>query len=138
MGIIMALDYGSKRVGVAVTDSLQMIASGLTTVHSKDLIDFIKEYDQKKPLDCLVVGEPIRMGNLPSKNESNIQAFLNRLKKVMPELVIKRIDERFTSKMAVESLVQSGVKKMKRRNKALIDEVSATIILQYYLNKNKP
>lgn len=137
MGRIMAIDYGTKRVGIAITDPLQIIASGLTTVHSKDVIDFIQKYDKKEKIDCLVVGQPFRLNNELGSSERNIIAFLNRLKKIMPDLRIERIDERFTSKMAVKSLIESGTTKKQRRNKALIDEVSATIILQSYLNEKK-
>lgn len=133
MARIMAIDYGTKRVGIAVTDPLQLIATGLTTIHAKDLIDFIKDYSSKEPLEQLVVGEPRRLNAELSEVEVQIQAFINRLKKVLPNLPVVRVDERFTSKLAMDSLVRSGVKKKDRRKKELLDEVSATIILQSYL-----
>lgn len=136
MGRIVALDYGKKRTGIAVTDELQLIASGLTTVATHDLLNFLKKYVADEKVTMLVVGEPKQMDNTPSESESLIIPFLARLKKVFPELPIEREDERFTSKMAVRTMIDSGLKKKQRRDKALIDEISATIILQAYLNRN--
>ena len=136
MGRIVAIDYGKKRTGIAVTDELQLIASGLTTVATHDLIDFLKKYVQEEQVVKFVVGEPKQMNNTPSESEIFITPFLNRLKKVFPELPIEREDERFTSKLAVRTMIDSGLTKKQRKNKALIDEISATIILQAYLNKN--
>lgn len=133
MARIMAIDYGSKRVGIAVTDSMQMIATGLTTVHSKDLIEFLKRYVQDEEVECIVVGEPKRMNNEPSDSARFIEPFVKHLKRTFPKIKVERMDERFTSKMAFQTMIDSGLKKKDRRNKALIDEISATIILQSYM-----
>ncbi len=132
---MLALDYGKKRTGIAVTDELQLIASGLTTVRTFELIDFLKEYTQKEKVQTFIVGEPRQMDNTPSESEALISPFLNRLKKVFPDIPVERHDERFTSKMAFQTMIDSGLKKKQRRDKALVDEISATIILQAYLNK---
>ncbi len=132
---MLALDYGKKRTGIAVTDELQLIASGLTTVRTFELIDFLKEYTQKEKVQTFIVGEPRQMDNTPSESEALIGPFLNRLKKVFPDIPVERHDERFTSKMAFQTMIDSGLKKKQRRDKALVDEISATIILQAYLNK---
>jgi len=136
LGRIVALDYGKKRTGIAVTDELQLIASGLTTVATHELLDFLKKYMADEHVAMLVVGEPKQMDNTPSESENLIIPFLKRLKKVFPELPVEREDERFTSKMAVRTMIDSGLKKKQRRDKALVDEISATIILQAYLNRN--
>ena len=132
---ILALDYGKKRTGVAVTDELQLIASGLTTVRTHDLIVFLKKYLNDEAVDCIIVGEPKQMNNTPSESEALIKPFLRQLSKVFPEMPIKREDERFTSKMAFQTMIDSGLKKKQRQDKALVDEISATIILQAYLNR---
>ncbi len=134
MGRVLALDYGRKRTGIAVTDELQLIASGLTTVSTFELLDFLKRYTKEEKVVRFVVGEPRQMNNTPSESEAFIALFLIKLKKVFPNIPIVRQDERFTSKMAVQSMVEVGLKKKQRRNKALVDEISATIILQAYLN----
>ena len=133
MARIMAIDYGSKRVGIAVTDPLQLIATGLTTVHSKDLIDFLKTYIEKEPVVCIVIGEPKRMNNEPSDAARFIEPFVIHLKRTFPAIKIERVDERFTSKMAFQTMIDSGLKKKARQNKELVDEISATIILQSYM-----
>lgn len=130
----MAIDYGSKRVGIAVTDPLQLIATGLTTVHSKDLIEFLKKYMEKEEVECMVVGEPKRMNNEPSDSARFIEPFVIHLKRTFPKIKIERMDERFTSKMAFQTMIDSGLKKKARQNKALVDEISATIILQSYMS----
>ena len=135
MALIMAIDYGSKRVGIAVTDSLQIIATGLTTVHSKDLIEFLKKYLIKEEVECIVVGEPKRLNNEPSDSARFIEPFVVNLKRTFPKIKVERMDERFTSKMAFQTMIDSGLKKKERQNKALVDEISATIILQSYMNK---
>ena len=134
MGRVVALDYGKKRTGIAVTDELQLIASGLTTVATNDLLDFLKRYVQEEKVARFVVGEPRQMDNTPSESEALIAPFLVQLKKDFPAIPVIRHDERFTSKLAVQSMVEGKMKKKHRRNKALIDEISATIILQDYLN----
>lgn len=135
MGRVVALDYGRKRTGIAVTDPLHLIASGLTTVPTHGLIDFLKRYVQEEEVACFVVGEPKQMNNTPSEAEAFITPFLRHLRKTFPTIPIERQDERFTSKMAVQAMIEGGMKKKKRQNKAVIDEISATILLQAYLNK---
>lgn len=135
MGRILALDYGKVRTGIAVTDELQIIASGLTTVNTKDLLNFLRTYVEQEKVVKFVVGEPKQMNNLPSESEELIRPFLRTLEGVFPKIPVERQDERFTSKMAVQTMIDSGVGKQKRKNKALIDEISATIILQAYLNR---
>lgn len=132
----MALDYGNKRTGIAVTDELQLIASGLTTVATHELLDFLTKYVSEERVSKFVVGEPRQMNNTPSEVEVFITPFLKRLKKAFPEIPIEREDERFTSKMAIRTMIDSGLKRKHRRDKALVDEISATIILQAYLNRN--
>lgn len=132
---IVAIDFGAKRCGVAETDSLQIIASGLTTVETKNLQDFMMDYLQKEDVECMVVGEPRRLNDEMSAIEKSIEPFINFIKKRFPKLKIEREDERFTSKMAIESMIAGGVKKMKRRDKALVDKVSATLILQSYMER---
>lgn len=132
-GRIMALDYGGKRTGIAVTDELKIIASGLTTVPTSELMNFLIEYFKKENVELLLVGEPTQKDGTPSEIESEIQRFLVQFSKVFPEMKIKRVDERYTSKMAFQTMIDSGLSKKKRRDKALVDEISATIILQEYL-----
>jgi putative Holliday junction resolvase len=135
LGRIIALDYGKVRTGIAITDELQLIASGLTTVPTKELIPFLKQYVANEEIDTLVIGEPKQMDNTPSESEILIQGFLKELKKVFPAMPIVRQDERFTSKMAMQSMIAGGMKKKQRRNKEMVDEISATLILQAYMNK---
>lgn len=134
MGRILAIDYGSKRCGIAVTDEMQIIASGLTTVDTKNLINFLKTYCKEQSVDLFLIGLPKQMNNEPSKSEPLILKFIKVLKKEIPHILIKRVDERFTSKMAFQTMIDSGLKKKQRQNKALIDEISATLILQSYLH----
>ena len=135
MARILALDFGKVRTGIAVTDELQLIASGLTTVETKDLLPFLEEYTKNDAVERFVVGLPKQMDNTASESEVLIQGFLNKLKAKFPSIPVERQDERFTSKMAVQSMLDSGMKKKKRRDKALVDEISATLILQAYLNR---
>jgi len=140
MGRIMSVDYGTKRVGLAVSDALRITANPLETVHSKDAISFIDDYCSKHDVDCIVVGEPKQMNNTPSESAKTTDAFVQVLKKKFPLLEIVRIDERFTSKMAFQAMIDGGLKKKDRQNKSLIDTISAVIILQSYmemLNFNK-
>ncbi|MGB6153308.1 MAG: Holliday junction resolvase RuvX [Pricia sp.] len=131
---VLALDYGRKRTGIAVTDELQLIASGLTTVSTFELLSFLKAYTKEEKVGTFIVGEPRQMDNTPSEAEAFIAPFLLRLRKEFPDIPIVRQDERFTSKMAVQSMIVGGMKKKQRQNNALVDEISATIILQAYLN----
>lgn len=133
MARILAIDYGMKRTGLAVTDELQIIASGLTTVNTNDLLLFLKDYTTKELVELFVVGEPKQMDNTASESEALILPFLKKLEMQFPNIPIKRIDERFTSKMAFQTMIDSGLKKNQRKNKALVDEISATLILQSYL-----
>ena len=133
MGRILAIDFGKVRTGIAVTDELQIIASGLETVATKELIEFLKNYTTSENVELFVVGEPKQMDNNPSESEALIIPFLEKLKKAIPKIPIERVDERFTSKMAVQTMIDSGLSKKKRKNKALVDEISATLILQSYL-----
>ncbi|MGB5821650.1 MAG: Holliday junction resolvase RuvX [Saonia sp.] len=135
MGRVVALDYGKRRTGIAVTDELQIIASGLTTIATNELLGFLKDYVKVEQVDLFVMGEPKQMDNTPSESEALIQPFLEKMLRTFPEIPIERQDERFTSKMAFQSMLDSGVKKKKRRDKGLVDEISATLILQAYLNR---
>ena len=133
MGRILAIDFGKKRTGIAVTDELQIIASGLTTVNTENLIQFLKDYILKENVVLFLVGKPKQMDNSDSESETLILTFLKKLEKEIPQIPMLRIDERFTSKMAFQTMIDGGLKKKQRRNKALVDEISATIILQSYL-----
>ena len=133
MARVMALDYGEKRTGIAVTDELQMIASGLTTVDTPSLLNFLENYFKKEKVETVVVGEPKQKDNSASQSEVFIAEFLKKFTEKFPEMKLVRVDQRFTSKMAFQTMIDSGLKKKKRQNKALVDEVSATIILQSYL-----
>ncbi|WP_299368609.1 Holliday junction resolvase RuvX [Winogradskyella sp.] len=136
MGRILAIDYGTKRTGIAVTDETQIIASGLTTVETKDLLQFLKDYIATEDVELFVVGEPKQMDNTASESEIYIQKFLQELVMTIPDIPVERVDERFTSKMAFQTMIDSGLKKKQRQNKALVDEISATLILQSYLASN--
>ena len=133
MGKIVAIDYGRKRVGIAATDELQLIASGLCTVHSSELMDFLKDYIAKNEVDAIVVGEPKNLNNTPSEFAEGTNNFVKHLERTFKGISIKRMDERFTSKMAFQSMIDGGLKKKARQNKALIDEISAVLILQSYM-----
>ncbi|GGI57133.1 Holliday junction resolvase RuvX [Winogradskyella haliclonae] len=134
MGRLLAIDYGTKRTGIAVTDELQIIASGLTTVDTKELILFLKEYTSQETVDKIIVGLPKQMDNTNSESEVYIQKFLVKLQHQISNIPIVRVDERFTSKMAFQTMIDSGLSKKQRRNKALVDEISATLILQSYMS----
>ncbi|MEN3324835.1 Holliday junction resolvase RuvX [Mariniflexile soesokkakense] len=133
MARILAIDYGMKRTGLAVTDALQIIASGLTTVNTNELLPFLKDYTSKEAVELFIVGEPKQMDNTASESEVLITPFLKKLEEQFPNIPIQRVDERFTSKMAFQTMIDSGLKKNQRKNKALVDEISATLILQSYL-----
>jgi len=137
VGRIVALDYGKVRTGIAVTDEMQIIASGLTTVDTKELLNFLRKYVLDEKVDKFVIGEPKQMNNLPSESEELIKPFLRTLEGVFPKIPVERQDERFTSKMAFQTMIDSGLNKKQRRDKALVDEISATIILQAYLNRKQ-
>ena len=132
---ILAFDYGTKRIGIAVTDPLQIIATGLDTIHPKDIMEYLKKYLAKEQVELFVVGEPKQMNGSPSQSAPHIKGFITTLNKNFPEIPVERIDERFTSKMASAVVAQSGFKKTDRQNKERLDTISATIILQTYLEK---
>jgi putative holliday junction resolvase len=132
---VLAFDYGTKRIGIAVTDPLQIIATGLDTIHPKDIIDYLKKYLISEQVELFVVGEPKQMDGSPSQSAPQIKGFITILKKHFPEIPVEQIDERFTSKMASAVVAQSGFKKSDRQNKERLDTISATIILQTYLEK---
>ncbi len=135
MSRILAIDYGKKRTGLAITDPMRIIASGLQTVETDKLFEFLKDYFSKEKIEIVIIGEPRHMDGTPSESAAMIDVFVAKFTTEFPNIKIERMDERFTSKMAMRSLVDSGVKKKKRQNKGLLDEISATIILQDYLNK---
>lgn len=132
---ILALDYGQKRTGIAITDELQIIASGLTTVPSEIAIGFLKDYFSKEKVSKVLIGEPKQMNNTPSESTPIIEAFVSKFEKAFPDMPIVRVDERFTSKMAFQTMIDSGLGKKQRKNKGLIDEISATIMLRDYLSR---
>jgi len=133
MARVLAIDFGKKRTGIAVTDELKIIASGLTTVNTSDLLSFLQEYTSKEKVELFIIGQPKQMDNSDSESEALMGPFIKKIEKLFPQTPMKRIDERFTSKMAFQTMIDSGMKKKQRRNKAMVDEISATIILQSYL-----
>lgn len=134
---ILAIDYGIRRTGIAVTDEMQMIAFGLTTVASETAIAFLKDYFSKEKVERVIVGEPKQMDGTPSQSANIINAFVVKFQEAFPEMSVERVDERFTSKMAFQTMIDSGLNKKQRQNKALVDEIAATIILQDYLRYKK-
>lgn len=137
MARLLSIDYGKKRTGIAVSDPLQIIANGLTTVETSRLFDFIKEYLGKEDVECIIVGLPKQMSGELSENMKRIEPFVNRLKKLYPNISIEYYDERFSSKMAHQAMIDGGLKKKDRQNKELVDEISATIILQGYMESKR-
>ncbi len=132
---IIAIDYGIKRTGIAVTDDFQIIASGLTTIPSETLLSFLNDYFSKEIVELVLIGEPKQMNGLPSESSEIIEKFVQKFKETFPEMKVQRSDERFTSKMAFQTMIDSGLKKKQRQNKALVDEIAATIMLQDYLSR---
>ncbi|MFD1258931.1 Holliday junction resolvase RuvX [Mucilaginibacter terrae] len=130
---VMAFDYGTKRIGIAVTDPMQMIATGLETVHPNLIVEYLKKYLQTEQVETFVVGEPKQMDNTPSQSAIHVRGFVNMLKRTFPEIPVEMLDERFTSKMASAAILAGGVKKAGRRDKALVDTVSAVILLQSWM-----
>lgn len=133
MARIMAIDYGRKRCGIAVTDPLQIIANSLTTVPTNELMSFIQNYIKTENVEIIVIGEPKDMNNNPSESSNYIEPFVKQLKKALPDMDIRRYDERFTSKMAFQTMIDAGLGKKQRQNKSLVDTISATIILQSFM-----
>ncbi len=132
---IVAIDYGVKRTGIAVTDELQIIASGLTTIPSDTVLTFLKDYFAKESVSKVLIGEPKQMNGLPSESAPIIEKFVNDFTQTFPDMKVERVDERFTSKMAFQTMIDSGLSKKQRQNKALVDEIAATILLQDYLSR---
>lgn len=137
MSRIVAIDYGRKRTGIAVSDTMQIIANGLTTVPTHQLMDFLLNYVKQEPVERIIIGRPKQMNNEDSENMKNIEPFVRTLKKRLPEMPVEFVDERFTSVLAHRTMLEAGLKKKDRQNKALVDEISATIILQTYLESKR-
>ena len=137
MARILSVDYGRKRTGIAVTDPLQIIANGLVTVSTHELFDFLKGYIEKEDVERIIIGEPRQMNGEMSENWTRVEQFINRWRKHMPQVPIETYDERFTSVLAHRAMIDGGLKKKERQNKALVDEISATIILQSYLESRR-
>jgi len=134
---ILSIDYGRKRTGLAVTDPLQLIAGGLATVATHQLFDWLKDYTSREQVERIVIGEPRQPNGQPSENLPRVQEFVNRWRKAMPQIPIELYDERFTSVLAHQAMLAGGLKKKARQDKALVDEISATIILEDYLRSRK-
>lgn len=132
---ILAIDYGIKRTGIAVTDELQIIASGLTTIPSETIIPFLKDYFSKEKVSTVLIGEPKQMNGLPSESTPIIEKFVETFSVEFPQMKVIRVDERFTSKMAFQTMLDSGLRKKQRQNKGLVDEIAATILLQDFLTR---
>ena len=137
MARILSIDYGRKRTGLAVTDPLQIIAGGLATVSTSELFDWLQSYMLREPVERIVIGEPRQPNGQPSENLQRVQQFVNRWRKVHPEVPIDYYDERFTSVLAHQAMLDGGLRKKARQDKALVDEISATIILEDYLRSRK-
>jgi putative Holliday junction resolvase len=133
LGRILCIDYGRKRTGLAVTDPLQIIAGGLVTVSTFELFDWLKDYTSREQVECIVIGKPMQPNGQPSENFARVEQFVNRWRKAVPSIPIEYYDERFTSVLAHKTMLDAGLKKKARQNKALVDEISATIILQDYM-----
>lgn len=135
---ILSIDYGKRRTGIAVTDPLQIIAGGLTTVDTRELLKFLKDYVGREPVETIVVGLPVQPNGEPSENQSRVRCFTGELKKALPEVEVVFYDERYTSVLAQQAMIASGIgKKRRREDKGLVDEISATIILQNFLEQKK-
>ena len=134
---ILSIDYGKKRTGLAVTDPLKIIAGGLATVLTHELFQFLHDYTQKEQVELIIIGEPKQPNGLPSENLARVQQFVNRWRKAMPQIPIEYFDERYTSVLAHRAMIDGGLKKKDRQNKALVDEISATILLQNYMDSRQ-
>lgn len=137
MGRIMAIDYGMKRTGLAVTDPMKIIANGLITVPGSEAVKFLSDYVKREAVELFIVGYPRQMNNEPSQNMQYVETFVERLKRMIPDIPVEYVDERFTSVLAHKAMLDGGLKKKKRQDKALVDEISATIMLQSYLESKK-
>jgi putative Holliday junction resolvase len=138
MARILCIDYGLKRTGLAVTDPLQIIATGLTTIESKQLVPFLKKYFIKEPVELIIIGEPKNWDNTDTHATPLVEKCIKDLQKNFPAIPVKKVDERYTSKMAKQAMIEMGMKKMERRNKSLVDEIAATMMLQEYLRTTNP
>ena len=137
MARILSIDYGKRRTGLAVTDPLQIIAGGLATVSTSTLYDYLVNYVTREPVERIVIGKPMQPNGEPSENMARVEQFVNRWRKVQPQIPIEYVDERFTSVLAHRAMLDGGLKKKSRQNKALVDEISATIILQSYFESKR-
>jgi len=135
MSRVLAIDYGAKRTGIAITDEMKIIASGLTTIPTVNLFDFLKQYFNTEKVERVLIGEPKQMNGQPSESNEIIQKFIQKFEQTFPSIPLEKVDERFTSKMAFQTMIDSGLNKKQRQNKALIDEIAATILLQDYLSR---
>ena len=135
MARILCIDYGGKRTGIAVTDPLQIIATGLTTIDTKDFIKFLKEYFSKEPVEKIIIGMPLNMDDTATHATPLVENAIKQLKKHFPNMPVETVDERYTSKMAKDAMLQMGLKKKQRRDKKLVDEIAATIMLQEYMQR---
>ncbi len=135
MSKILAIDYGLKRIGIAITDELRMFAFGLNTISNSEIIPFLINTINKEEVDTIIIGKPLQSNNRPSEIEDQILLFIKKLNKIFPKIIIRRYDERFTSLLAKQTINNSGINKKKRKNKGLVDKISATIILQSYLER---
>ena len=138
MARILSIDYGAKRTGIAVTDPMQIIASGLTAIDTKDLVPFLKKYLQQEAVELILVGEPKNWDDSDTHATPLVNAFIKKLQKEFPFIPVKTVDERYTSKLASQAMIEMGMKKKDRQNKKNVDEIAATIMLQEYLNNNAP
>ena len=134
---ILSIDYGRKRTGLAVTDTLQIIAGGLATVATHELFDWLKDYASREPVEQIVIGEPRQTNGEPSENWERVMQFVRRWRRAMPQIPIELYDERFTSVLAHKAMIDGGLRRKARQDKALVDEISATILLEDYMNSNK-
>jgi len=132
---ILCIDYGLKRTGIAVTDPLQIIATGLTTVHHRELLPFLKDYFAKEQVELILIGWPTNWDDSATHATAHVERFIGVLQKQFPQIPVQKVDERYTSKMAKDAMLEMGLKKSQRRNKALVDEIAATIMLQEYLRQ---
>lgn len=137
MGRLLSIDYGQKRTGIAVSDTLQIIANGLTTVATAELLKFLADYFAKETVDKVIVGYPTQSNGQPSENLKRITEFVNQFQKIHPQIPVEWYDERFTSVLAHQAMIDGGLKKKARQNKALVDEISATIILRDYMESHR-
>ena len=138
MARILSIDYGKKRTGIAVTDPLQIIANGLATVSTSELFDYLKNYLSNEQVERIIIGRPLQTNGQPSENLQRVEQFVNRWRKEMPDVPVEYVDERFTSVLAHQAMIDGGLRKKARQDKALVDKISATIMLEDYLRRRVP